>query len=1176
MSLFKKLFGKGKKKINLQVTEVGEEKPKPKPNRTGTTLRKPEESTAPPQKKEGPELTALEMAQRKDWKIKSLSVWEPGDVILDTYEVEDVISGGMGHVYIANHNKWNVKLAIKSPNEMMLSDRDFFARILREANSWTELGLHPNIAYCYFVRNIEDVPHIVVEYVDGGNLRQWIEDGKCIDYRANLDLAIQFCHGMEYAHSKGMVHRDIKSANVLMTKDGTLKITDFGLVRDQGPGAGDQVSGVRSEEEGRKTVDHGLTTVGTFMGTPGYISPEQAEDPTKVDERSDIFSFGVCLYEMFCGNKPYGVTYGEKQDAPDPVELSHDENFPIDIGKILKKTIQWNPSARYKDFKEIRQELTGVYFDLFGERSRYAEMELLDLEADGLNNRGVSYFELGKKGHALSCWGKALEINTTHIEATYNLSLVEWRDGKMYDSKILRRLENCENNPSADKEKLSELKAFIHAERFDLDAAKDVLKMYPGRYEVLFSGYSIDQISLINTIKGHTAAVRSVAITRDDRYVVSGGVDNTLRVWELGTGRCALTLEGHTAAVRSIAITRDGRYAVSGGHDNTLRVWELETGRCALTLEGHIDAVYSVALTPDGNHAVSGGVENTLRVWDLGIGQCELTLEGHTNSVSSVAITPDGRYAVSGSVDKTIRLWELKTGQCVRTIEVKAYVFTLAITPDGRYAVSGTEDKNLLRLWELESGRCIRTSITEDRGEGVHSLAITPDGRYAVSGSYRSFFFRLWDLETGQCVRTIKEHTKNVTTVAITHDNRYALSGCLDGNLRVWKLSLEKAFKSELKVSIPKGIEERTALDKKVKHSEEFFTRGDYKTSFSVLFGAWKETGFSDIEDIKEPYSRLIKKGKTKGLPSCFQRKLLIGHTDLVSSLSITSDGRHAVSGSWDGTLRVWELKTGRCLRVLKGHSDIVNTVTLTPDGRYVVSGSNDKTIRLWEPETGRCIRTMKGHAINILSVSISSDGRYAISGGEGETLEFWELGTGSCKSTMRGHTSFVNSVALTPDGRYAVSGGIDRVLRLWEPESGRCMCTMEGHTRAVLSVALTPDGRYAISGSEDKTMRVWELETGRCVRAMKENIRDGAQGYQQRYVYSVNITSDGRYAVSGSVDRRLWVWELETGRCIRTMEGHDRMVHSVALTPDGRYAVSGSRDNTLRLWEFIWDLDFT
>ena len=179
MSFIKSLFGKskpGKGEISAKKTARDE----PDRKSMGTILRRPDEVAPPTKKKAGAELTALEMAEKQDWEVKTLPVWQPGDVILDTYEVEDVISGGMGHVYIANHRNWNVKLAIKSPNEMMLSDRDFFARILREANSWTELGLHPNIAYCYYVRNIEDVPHIVVEYLDGGNLRQWIEEGKCI------------------------------------------------------------------------------------------------------------------------------------------------------------------------------------------------------------------------------------------------------------------------------------------------------------------------------------------------------------------------------------------------------------------------------------------------------------------------------------------------------------------------------------------------------------------------------------------------------------------------------------------------------------------------------------------------------------------------------------------------------------------------------------------------------------------------------------------------------------------------------------------------------------------------------------------------------------------------------------------------------------------------------------
>ncbi len=222
----------------------------------------------------GPGLSALDIAACA-WESVSLPGWEPGQVILGIYKVENKISGGMGHVYIVQHLKWNRELAIKAPNQAMLSDRDLFARILREAHSWTEMGLHPNIAYCYYVRNIENVPHIVVEYVDGGNLRQWLKEGKCRDYRKNLDLALQFCHGIEYAHGKGMIHRDIKPENILMTRDGTLKITDFGLVRKTADPR-EKISFIRDLHPSApavKSQDESLTEWGTFMGTEGYISP---------------------------------------------------------------------------------------------------------------------------------------------------------------------------------------------------------------------------------------------------------------------------------------------------------------------------------------------------------------------------------------------------------------------------------------------------------------------------------------------------------------------------------------------------------------------------------------------------------------------------------------------------------------------------------------------------------------------------------------------------------------------------------------------------------------------------------------------------------------------------------------------------------------------------------------
>ncbi|HEX8999524.1 MAG TPA: TIR domain-containing protein, partial [Blastocatellia bacterium] len=163
--------------------------------------------------------------------------------------------------------------------------------------------------------------------------------------------------------------------------------------------------------------------------------------------------------------------------------------------------------------------------------------------------------------------------------------------------------------------------------------------------------------------KGHTAAVWGVAVTPDGQCVISGSYDNTVRVWELDSGRCLATLKGHTGLVRGVAVTPDGRCIVSGSVDNTVRVWELDSGRCLATLKGHTALIWAVAVTPDGRRVISGAADNTVRVWELDSGRCLATLEGHTDDVAGVVVTPDGQCVISGSYDNTVRVWELDSGR---------------------------------------------------------------------------------------------------------------------------------------------------------------------------------------------------------------------------------------------------------------------------------------------------------------------------------------------------------------------------------------------------------------------------------------------------------------------------------------------------------------------------------
>ena len=205
------------------------------------------------------------------------------------------------------------------------------------------------------------------------------------------------------------------------------------------------------------------------------------------------------------------------------------------------------------------------------------------------------------------------------------------------------------------------------------------------------------------------------------------------------------------------------------------------------------------------------------------------------------------------------------------------------------------------------------------------------------------------------------------------------------------------------------------------------------------------------------------------------------GHTDGVTSVAISPDGRYALSGSRDKTLRLWEVATGKEIRQFTGHTGGVWSVAFSPDGRYALSGSEDKTLRLWEVATGQEIRQFTGHHVGVNSVAFSPDGRYALSGSEDQTLRLWDVKTGQQVRRFTEKTDKILCVAFSPDGRYALSGSYDQfdkkhILRLWEVATGKEIRRFTGHTSGVESVAFSPDGRYALSGSSDKTLRLWAL----------------------------------------------------------------------------------------------------
>ena len=335
------------------------------------------------------------------------------------------------------------------------------------------------------------------------------------------------------------------------------------------------------------------------------------------------------------------------------------------------------------------------------------------------------------------------------------------------------------------------------------------------------------------------------------------------------------------------------------------------------------------------------------------------------------------------------------------------------------------------------------------------------------------------------------------------------------------------------------------------------------------VLNAWLQVGGNQMlaenkelsDHMKQHLARSIKPTpcylqQKKSIPS----DVLKGHLKVVSSVAFSPDGTILASGSWDDTIKLWDIKTGTKIRTLTGHKYWVRSVAFSPDGTTLASGSEDRTIKLWNVKTGTEIRTLTGHELVVTAVAFSPDGTTLASGSYDYTIKLWNVKTGTEIRTLTGHWKVVSSVVFSPDGTILASGSWDDTIKLWNIKTSTEIRTLTGHSISVNSVAFNPNGTTLASGSEDRTIKLWNVKTGTKIHKLT--------GHTD-WVRSVAFSPDGTTLASGSEDRTIKLWNVKTGTEIRTLTGHELVVTAVAFSPDGTILASGSDDN-IRLWHLI------
>jgi WD40 repeat protein/serine/threonine protein kinase len=284
----------------------------------------------------------------------------------------------------------------------------------------------------------------------------------------------------------------------------------------------------------------------------------------------------------------------------------------------------------------------------------------------------------------------------------------------------------------------------------------------------------------------------------------------------------------------------------------------------------------------------------------------------------------------------------------------------------------------------------------------------------------------------------------------------------------------------------------------------------------------------------------------------------LRGHGNVVRAVAWDRDGTRLASGSYDGTVKLWEAATGKEIRTLRGHGQEVNAVAWSPDGARLASASQDRTVKVWDVATGKATLTLRGHSQSVQSVAWSPDGKRLASASDDQTVRVWDAAAGNSTRTLRGHGTEVRGVTWSPDGTRLASASADRTVKLWDPATGVSTRTLRGHAGAVLSTAWSPDGARLASGSMDQTVRVWDAARGKETGTLRGHT-DG--------VASVAWSPGGTRLASASYDGTVKVWEAAAGTDTLTLRGHTQGASSVAWNPDGTRLASASQDRTVKVW---------